>query len=303
MAQLTDDEFERKYARAFADNTYQDIVEKTFRDLTLDIRESYVNRKSLNVRIVKGATYPIPYTDSVGQIPPAYRILGMLALARVGTTAADAATQLAPPGPVTLQLVANSSGTVNALIDEQPDTKATVKAVWVLASGTQQQVIDSFPALVIQNPDGSPHPYKAGDKFKYLFPSGEARLFEVRNYLNMASNPLPTGLESDTYYRPFAPFVATTAGPGTPATPQQAVITALAASSFDVEVAPGMPVATSRYQLRAIAKPSGGGGTTTPPTQPQPPAPSGFTVDSERLASFTPDAGTVASDYEYQIEE
>jgi hypothetical protein len=205
MAQLTNQQFEDKYDVLFRDNNIQNITEKTFRDFKTDLKDSYANLKALNVRQVKGATYPVPYTDSLNLIPPAYRILSMSALARNGQTAAAAATS-APAPPVTFTLVANSGGTIDALTDEQPDTTTTVKAVWVRQSGTTAQVIDSFPAFVARNPDGSRHPYEVGDKFKYLFPSGPARLFEVRKYQNVVSNPLPTGLESDPNYRPFAPL-------------------------------------------------------------------------------------------------
>lgn len=131
MARLTDQEFEAKWKLGFADNTMQDITEKTFRDFMTDLKDSYANLTGLNLRQVKGATYPLPYTDSVSQIPAPYRIVGMLARAKVGTTAADAATLATPPGPVTLQLVADAAGPVNALVDEQPATTATVKAKWV----------------------------------------------------------------------------------------------------------------------------------------------------------------------------
>jgi hypothetical protein len=213
MARLTDEEFAAKWKLGFADNTMQDITEQTFREFMGDVKDSYANLEALNVRQVKGATYPLPYTDSVSQIPAPYRIVGMLALARVGTSAAAAATLATLPGPVTLQLVANAGGDVAALVDEQPGTTTTVQATWVLVSGSPEQVVDSFPELVIQQADGSPHPYQAGDKLKYLFASGMARLFEVRSYLNLAKNPLPTGLESDPYYRPFAPLTSPSAGP------------------------------------------------------------------------------------------
>lgn len=219
MAKLTDQEFEAKWNLGFATNTMQDITEQTFRDFKTDLKDSYANLQALNVRQVKGATYPLPYTDSFNLIPPAYCILGMLAVARVGTSAATAATLASLPGPLTYQLVANSGGTVDALVDEQPGTTATVKAVWVLASGPAAQLTDSFPALVLTKPDGSAHPYAVGDKVKYVFASGTARLFEVRVPLTKAPNPVPTGEDSDPNYRPFAPLAA---GNGTSYTDAQA---------------------------------------------------------------------------------
>jgi hypothetical protein len=218
MAQLTNQQFEEKYNVLFRDNNIQNITEKTFRDFKTDLKDSYANLKALNVRQVKGATYPVPYTDSLNTIPAAYRILGMSALARNGQSASAALTN-PPAPPITFTLVANSGGTISALTDEQPDTTTTVKAVWVRQSGTSTQVIDSFPPFVAQNPDGTAHPYEAGDKFKFIFDTGQARLFEVRQYQNVASNPLPTGKESDPNYRPFAPLyeAAPTGGPDGPA--------------------------------------------------------------------------------------
>ncbi|MGI4873388.1 MAG: hypothetical protein ACRYFX_19695 [Janthinobacterium lividum] len=206
MAKLSEDDFYAKWVPLLADNEFQNIDGPRFAALLGDLRDSAVFLPSLNVRQVKGATYPVPYTDSLGTIPAAMRIVGMSAVARNGQTQAQAQANLPAP-PVTFQLVANAGGAVQGLVDEQPGTVATVPAAWVQVSGTSQQVIDSFPELVIQNPDGSPHPYNAGDKFRFVFPDGTARLFEVRAYLHQASNPLPTGLNSDPTYAPFAPLV------------------------------------------------------------------------------------------------
>jgi hypothetical protein len=126
--------------------------------------------------------------------------------------------------------------------------------------------------------------------FWYIAPTG---IWEAKSSFTGSAAPLP-----GAYWRLVVAFGTTSPGSQLGG----AAITALAATTFNAEVAPSLPVDTGRYRLRAIPKStSGGGGTTTPPTQP--PAPSGFTVDSERLGAFTPNAGTVLSEYEYELTE
>jgi hypothetical protein len=190
-----------KWLAKFADNEFQNIREGTFREQFQDMADSLVWLRELNVRMVKGAVYPVPYIDNLGLIPPAYRILGMEALARNGTDSATGGAGVIEP-PITYQLIRDSAGDIDALVDEQPDTEATVKARWVRVSGTAQEQIDSFPPF--EQEDRQPS-YQVGDRFSFQLPGGEWRLFQVKvaqGYLAA----LPTGEDSDPNYAPFAPL-------------------------------------------------------------------------------------------------
>lgn len=270
MAQLSNEDFYQKWVPLLADNEFQAIDGARLEQLVADLRDTFPSVLGLNVRQVKGASYPVPYTDALGTIPAAYRVLGMLAVARNGQTQA-AAKGNAPQPPVTFQLVANAGGDVAALNDEQPGTVATTPAVWVQVSGSPAQIVDSFPALVLKNADGTPHPYNAGDKVKYVFPNGTARLFEVRAYLKVASNPLPTGLDADPAYRPFAPLLVSG---GVASLPPAAIAVPSSDADFvDFVLSDEDMAAAKAGQLRAfyfldeVAPTTGtGGGSTTPTT-------------------------------------
>ena len=207
MAALSTLDFLNKYEGVFADNEFQNIDEESFRDFSTDQVDSFVNRKELNVKMVKGATFPVAFTDNLDLIPAAYLILGMEAMARVGTDSSTAAAIGGTlPGPVYFQLIRDSAGTVAALLDENPDTVLTTPAKWVQVSGTDDEKINSFDEFV---PEDRTPSYKAGDVFKYTFTTvtpNVTRLLEVKFDLPYFTNPTPTGDDSDPYYKNYAPL-------------------------------------------------------------------------------------------------
>lgn len=201
MAVLTQAEFDTKYEQLFADNEFRNINEGTFRTLKDDIKDSFVNLKSLTVKQVRGAVYPVPFTDNLNLIPVNYRILGMEAVARNGTDSATGGAGVVQP-PITYQLIRDSAGDIDALVDEQPDTLVTVKARWVRTSGTAQEQMDSFPYF--EQEDRTPN-YQVGDRFSYEFPGSIMRLAQVKvaqGYLAAT----PTGEDDDPNYFYFAPL-------------------------------------------------------------------------------------------------
>jgi|GEM_PF-5844022 len=210
MAQLTQAEFDAKYEQLFADNAFRNITEGTFRTLKDDIKDSFVNLKSLTVKQVRGAVYPVPYTDNLGLIPPAYRILGMEAVARNGTDSATGGAGVIEP-PITYQLIRDSAGTIDALLDEQPDTTGTVKARWVRTSGTAQEQMESFPPF--EQEDRTPS-YAPGDRFSYEFPGGIMRLAQVKVAQGYVA-ATPTGEDDDPNYAYFAPLLSGGGGAST----------------------------------------------------------------------------------------
>ncbi|MDO7876009.1 hypothetical protein Q5H93_14795 [Hymenobacter sp. ASUV-10] len=206
MAVLTQTEFDEKYELLFADNEIQNIVEGTLRELKDDIKDSFVSLKSLTVKQVRGAVYPVPYTDNLDLIPVGYRILGMEAVARNGVDSATGGAGVVAR-PITYQLIQDSDGGVDALIDEQPDTTTTVKARWVRTSGTDDEKIASFPVLLLEDQN-----YKAGDIRQYTFPGGQTRLVQWKADSVGFTHPAPTGEDTDPIYRNFAPLTAAGGG-------------------------------------------------------------------------------------------
>lgn len=189
----------------FAPNRYGDIDDTDFREVFTGLSQVFANWGNLNVKRVKGATYPVPYTDNLSLIPPAYRILGMQAEAVNGVDSGTGATG-ARGNPVYYELRRDSYGTVDALLDAEPATVLTVKARWVQISGTEEEQAATFPGWVEED-----HPYDAGDVFQYTFEDlvpPVTRLFEVIDDLNLSQNPRPTGLDDDDFYKPFAPLTS-----------------------------------------------------------------------------------------------
>lgn len=186
----------------FADNRFAQTTEGDFREIFAGLAEVFADWRHLSVKRVKGATYPVPYLDNLGLVPADYRILGMQVEAVYGVGSSEgAAGAVAPPVFFTLQR--NSAGTVDALLNTDPNTVLTVKASYVRVSGTDEQRIASYLELPLRNA-----PLNAGDVYKYTFPGGRTRLIEVRNDLRQPQNPVPTGLDSDVYYAPYSPLSA-----------------------------------------------------------------------------------------------
>ncbi|MDB5268042.1 MAG: hypothetical protein JWP58_1082 [Hymenobacter sp.] len=186
----------------FADNKFGLTTEADFRTAFAGAATVFADWRHLSVKRVKGATYPVPYLDNLGLVPADYRILGMQVEAVNGVDSATGGTGVVAP-PVFFTLQRNSAGDVDALLNPDPDTILTVKASYVRTSGTDEQKIASYVELPLEDT-----PLDAGDVYKYTFPGGETRLVEVRNDLRQPQNPVPTGLESDVYYKPYAPLTS-----------------------------------------------------------------------------------------------
>jgi hypothetical protein len=203
---MTPDQFETKYHDLFVDNNFLAVKPVDFRAMVTDLKATFVGLKGLNVRQVKGAMYPVPFTDSLGLIPAEYRILGMEALARNGTDSATGGAGVMLP-PITYQLLRDSTGDIDALLDEQPATVLTTRARWVQVSGTDEEKIASFPVLQLED-----YNYKAGDVVQYTFPGGQTRLVQWKADSVGYTHPVPTGEDSDPIYRNFAPLSASSGG-------------------------------------------------------------------------------------------
>lgn len=197
---LTPLAFMQKWLPKLADNEFENIVEETLRELVLDLFGTFPTFGGLTVKNVKGAIYPVPFTDSLNTIPLAYRILGMEALARNGTDSSTAGAGVVQP-PITYQLLRDSAGDVDALIDEELNTVTTVKARWVRSSGTAAQQIDSFPYF--EQEDRTPS-YQVGDRFSYQQTNGEWWLYIVKVAQGYYAAS-PTGDDNDPNYSRFSP--------------------------------------------------------------------------------------------------
>jgi hypothetical protein len=194
----------------FANNEFQNIDEGSFRATFADVDKYFVQGDKLTTNMVRGSVFRVPtivYVNDVPSIdtsliPPRFRILGMDALATNGTdaTTAAAGTRAAP---MSFRLIADSTGTVDALVDENPNTSTTIKCRWVRTSGTDAEKMPTFPDLILED-----HNYKKGDVFKYTFASGATRLFEWRADGTSFQHPIPTGLDTDVYYAPYSPLSA-----------------------------------------------------------------------------------------------
>ncbi|MDO7875527.1 hypothetical protein Q5H93_12355 [Hymenobacter sp. ASUV-10] len=206
---LTPLAFMQKWLLKLADNEFENIVEETLRELVLDLFGTFPTFNGLTVKNVKGATYPVPFTDSLGTIPANYRVLGMQAMARNGTDSATGGAGVTAP-PVYFQLVKDSAGLVDALLDEELNTVATTKARWVKVSGSDSEKIASFPVLLLEDQD-----YVAGDIRQYTFPGGQTRLVQWKADSVGYSHPAPTGLDTDPIYRNFAPLSSGSGGGST----------------------------------------------------------------------------------------
>ncbi|MDO7873989.1 hypothetical protein Q5H93_04525 [Hymenobacter sp. ASUV-10] len=203
---LTPLAFMQKWLQKLADNEFENIVEETLRELVLDLFGTFPTFNGLTVKNVKGATYPVPFTDSLHTIPANYRILGMQAMARNGVDSATGGAGVVKE-PVYFQLLQDSQGLVNALIDEELNTITTVRASWVKVSGPPEDILASFAELELEDQD-----YKAGDVRRYTFPDGQTRLVQWKANSVGFTHPAPTGLDTDPIYRNFAPL--TVAGGG-----------------------------------------------------------------------------------------
>ncbi|MDO7853168.1 hypothetical protein [Hymenobacter convexus] len=199
---------------AFRDNEFQNITEATFRNFATDIDGKFARLDTLNTNQVRGALFRVPYVQLVNGeptvptalIPARFRIQGMDARAINGTDQTSTAGGV-KADPIDFRLIANTAGTIDALVDEKGTTTATVKCAWVRTSGTDAEKVASFPVFILED-----HAYKAGDVFQYTFAGGQTRLLEVINDLNVTQNPLPTGLDTDPNYKSFAPLTAGTGG-------------------------------------------------------------------------------------------
>lgn len=187
----------------FAANRYGQIDDADFRAVFTGMAEVFADWRHLSVKRVKGATYPVPYTDTLGLVAPEHRIVGMQAVALNGTDSATGGAGVVAPA-IYYTLLRFSGGDVDALLDVEPNTVLTVKARWVQTSGGEEEKKASFPPLFLED-----HTYDAGDVVQYTFPSGETRLFEFRTDSVGFQLPEPTGLDSDPLYKPFAPLSAT----------------------------------------------------------------------------------------------
>jgi hypothetical protein len=209
---LTPIDFWAKWEPRLADNDTFDITAGDVRAFAQDVKDSFANLSTLTVKQVKGAPYPVPFTDTLFQIPPDYRILGMEAVARFGVDSASGGAGVTAD-PVYFHLLKYSAGDIDALLDldtvyhAQSPTTDTVKARWVQVSGTDEEKIASFPVLQLEDFD-----YQAGDVVQYTFPGGQTRLVQWKADSTGYMHPLPTGLDTDPIYRNFAPLNGTGAG-------------------------------------------------------------------------------------------
>ena len=195
----------------FRANDYEEIDDADLRELVADVGQSMTTWRELTIKKVKGAPYPLDYTDQLGTIPVGYRVLGMQAVARFGVDSASGGSGVIAPA-VTFQLIRASNGLIDALRNEEAAPADTVKATWVITSGTSEQLLAQFELLELED-----HPYKAGDVVKYVFPGGETRLIEWRADSVDYQHPVPTGRDDDPIYAPFAPL-ASNSGSAAPAT-------------------------------------------------------------------------------------
>ncbi|WP_310391463.1 hypothetical protein [Hymenobacter sp.] len=202
VAQLNIPDFVAKWDLRFADNTFQDIREGDFREFKNDLVKVFANWKELTTRRVKGSTYPVPFTDSLGTIPALYLVAGMNAVAVNGTDAASAAAGAVAPS-ITYQLIRDSRGPVSALTDVAPTTTTRTPTRWVQVSGSEAEKTASFPVLVLED-----FPYRAGDVVQFTFAGGETRLFEWRADSVGFQHPEPTGADDDPVYKPFSPLAS-----------------------------------------------------------------------------------------------
>ncbi|WP_201980384.1 hypothetical protein [Hymenobacter rubidus] len=182
----------------FADNTFGNTTELDFRETFAGLAQVFADWRHLSTKRLKGGTYPVPYTDNLGQVPPDYRILGAQAQAVNGVDSTTGATGVVKP-PVFFALIRDSHGTVDALLDAEPATTLTVKARWAQISGTALERIASFDELVLEDVD-----YDAGDVRRYTFPDGHTDLVQWKADSVGFSHPVPTGLDSDPIYRIFS---------------------------------------------------------------------------------------------------
>ncbi|UOQ99888.1 hypothetical protein MUN81_10395 [Hymenobacter sp. 5317J-9] len=197
----------------FTDTEYQKWNALTFREFTTDINSRFARLDTLNTNQVRGSVFRVPYlvlldgqlTVPTALIPPRFRISGMEAQATNGTDQTSAQFGVVAD-PVRFKLIAHPLGAIDALVDEKATTTATVRGHWVRTSGTDAEKIASYPALPLEDT-----PLKKGSVYQYTFVDlvpPVARLIEVRENMNLSQNPLPTGLDTDPYYKPFAPLKA-----------------------------------------------------------------------------------------------
>ncbi len=199
-------------AEYFPDNTVGRILPADARlvlaSMADAIQAANARLDGLTTNQVKGALFRVPYVELVGGvltvpmslIPARFRILGMDVRAVNGTDAASAAAGV-KADPIDFRLLAFSGGTIDALVDEQASTVATVRARFVRTSGTTEQKQASFTELPLEDA-----PLTAGDVYKYTdATAGTVRLYEIDHSLNLSQNPLPTGLDTDRYYKSYAP--------------------------------------------------------------------------------------------------
>lgn len=195
----------------FADNEFQNITEGTFRDFAANIDRSFASLDKLNTNMVRGSVFRVPHIVLVAGlpsidtalIPPRFRIVGMDALASNGTDAGSAAAGVRAD-PMGFRLIAYPIGPITALVDEQPTTTATVKARWVRTTGTEDEKRTYFEELILED-----HDYLMGEVVYYVFPNGATRLIQWRADSAGFNHPVPTGLDNDPIYAPFALLAAT----------------------------------------------------------------------------------------------
>ncbi|WP_201979314.1 hypothetical protein [Hymenobacter rubidus] len=198
----------------FADNEFMNITERSFRDFSGDVDKTFVKLADLTTNLVRGAVFRTPNVVLVGGqptvdtslIPPRYRILGMEAMAENGVDAATAATGVRAD-PVYFKLLPLATGPVQALVDAKATTGTRVWAQWVRTSGTDEQRMSSYPVLPLDDT-----PLYKGEVYQHTFTDltpAVTRLFEVKQNISQFATPLPTGLDSDPNYKPFAPLSAT----------------------------------------------------------------------------------------------
>ena len=189
----------------FAANRYGLIDDADFRAVFSGLAAVFADWRHLSVKRVKGATYPVPFTDNLGLVAPAYRILGMQAVALNGTDSGSAGAGAVAP-PVYYTLLRFNGGDVDALLDTEPGTTLTVKAHWVRTSGTDEEKVASFPVLPLEDVNV----YK-GEVYQYSFTNvvpNVTRLLEIVDDITDYAHPVPTGLDDDPHYKPFAPLQA-----------------------------------------------------------------------------------------------
>ena len=207
------DEIEALYdlvAAQFNDNTTGEITPARARAVLGKLLEYVAN---LNTNQVKGALFRVPFivfenglaTVPTLLIPVRSRILGMEAQATNGTDATTAGAGV-QADPITFKLLAYSLGTIDALVDEQAATTTTIKARWVRTSGTDEEKVATFPVLPLEDVN-----VYRGEVYQHTFTDqvpAVTRLLEIRNDITIFSHPVPTGLDNDPYYKPFAPLSA-----------------------------------------------------------------------------------------------